>query len=186
MSDKNRELARAERDRAREEAAMAEVQTALAKAREVDAEMDAVIESQSYESQLRCRGGSIIVQLSDLHIGAMVKGLEARADANEYRMKIAAHRLAMFAQQTIFYGAAHGANHCTVALTGDIFDSRVGKARMDKIFNSETSATQSFMQGKSLIIQFIETIRRSEVFGCLLYTSPSPRDATLSRMPSSA
>ena len=24
------------------------------------------------------------------------------------------------------------------------------------------------------------------VFGCLLYTSPSPRDATLSRMPSSA
>ena len=25
-----------------------------------------------------------------------------------------------------------------------------------------------------------------EVFSCLLYTSPSPRDATLSRMPSSA
>ena len=25
-----------------------------------------------------------------------------------------------------------------------------------------------------------------EYFGCLLYTSPSPRDATLSRMPSSA
>ena len=25
-----------------------------------------------------------------------------------------------------------------------------------------------------------------ESFGCLLYTSPSPRDATLSRMPSSA
>ena len=26
----------------------------------------------------------------------------------------------------------------------------------------------------------------NEVDGCLLYTSPSPRDATLSRMPSSA
>ena len=26
----------------------------------------------------------------------------------------------------------------------------------------------------------------SEAYGCLLYTSPSPRDATLSRMPSSA
>ena len=25
-----------------------------------------------------------------------------------------------------------------------------------------------------------------EIWGCLLYTSPSPRDATLSRMPSSA
>ena len=28
--------------------------------------------------------------------------------------------------------------------------------------------------------------RAAEYFGCLLYTSPSPRDATLSRMPSSA
>ena len=26
----------------------------------------------------------------------------------------------------------------------------------------------------------------SDIFPCLLYTSPSPRDATLSRMPSSA
>ena len=26
----------------------------------------------------------------------------------------------------------------------------------------------------------------TELLGCLLYTSPSPRDATLSRMPSSA
>ena len=31
----------------------------------------------------------------------------------------------------------------------------------------------------------METLRR-EVQSCLLYTSPSPRDATLSRMPSSA
>ena len=27
---------------------------------------------------------------------------------------------------------------------------------------------------------------RNEIYSCLLYTSPSPRDATLSRMPSSA
>ena len=32
--------------------------------------------------------------------------------------------------------------------------------------------------------RFIDTALDS--FGCLLYTSPSPRDATLSRMPSSA
>ena len=31
-----------------------------------------------------------------------------------------------------------------------------------------------------------EIILSSEVIACLLYTSPSPRDATLSRMPSSA
>ena len=31
-----------------------------------------------------------------------------------------------------------------------------------------------------------EIAKRAEYWGCLLYTSPSPRDATLSRMPSSA
>ena len=32
----------------------------------------------------------------------------------------------------------------------------------------------------------IKGLTVSEIKGCLLYTSPSPRDATLSRMPSSA
>ena len=35
--------------------------------------------------------------------------------------------------------------------------------------------------GKSLVIK-----TRTSYYSCLLYTSPSPRDATLSRMPSSA
>ena len=37
-------------------------------------------------------------------------------------------------------------------------------------------------------IQQIEIVRgpSSLLYSCLLYTSPSPRDATLSRMPSSA
>ena len=37
-------------------------------------------------------------------------------------------------------------------------------------------------------IRYIASVRNSVVHeeGCLLYTSPSPRDATLSRMPSSA
>ena len=37
--------------------------------------------------------------------------------------------------------------------------------------------------------RLFENLKKSEwspVFDCLLYTSPSPRDATLSRMPSSA
>ena len=33
---------------------------------------------------------------------------------------------------------------------------------------------------------FIRGYSETQVDGCLLYTSPSPRDATLSRMPSSA
>ena len=32
----------------------------------------------------------------------------------------------------------------------------------------------------------VEIVKLCKEWGCLLYTSPSPRDATLSRMPSSA
>ena len=35
-------------------------------------------------------------------------------------------------------------------------------------------------------IDFQTDMTEAEYFSCLLYTSPSPRDATLSRMPSSA
>ena len=35
-------------------------------------------------------------------------------------------------------------------------------------------------------VNFIDTYQRGGLYPCLLYTSPSPRDATLSRMPSSA
>ena len=49
-------------------------------------------------------------------------------------------------------------------------------------------ATEEFndpMELQERIEQAVEVIR-NRVDGCLLYTSPSPRDATLSRMPSSA
>ena len=39
---------------------------------------------------------------------------------------------------------------------------------------------------KSIPDQIIEAAKAQTPSGCLLYTSPSPRDATLSRMPSSA
>ena len=34
--------------------------------------------------------------------------------------------------------------------------------------------------------QYSENVKKNGISTCLLYTSPSPRDATLSRMPSSA
>ena len=37
-----------------------------------------------------------------------------------------------------------------------------------------------------LIEEFIKMLGLNGYYACLLYTSPSPRDATLSRMPSSA
>ena len=42
------------------------------------------------------------------------------------------------------------------------------------------------LDGELLLFQGDEALHRASVITCLLYTSPSPRDATLSRMPSSA
>ena len=42
------------------------------------------------------------------------------------------------------------------------------------------------MRGTPLLLQLIFVFYGLPLIGCLLYTSPSPRDATLSRMPSSA
>ena len=65
-------------------------------------------------------------------------------------------------------------------------DLRVFLKRLvkDKI---EKEWTEDFIDNMNLVIIPRMTIkRRYENKGCLLYTSPSPRDATLSRMPSSA
>ena len=43
--------------------------------------------------------------------------------------------------------------------------------------------TENFVDTGSYIFNGLVS---GSIFGCLLYTSPSPRDATLSRMPSSA
>ena len=49
------------------------------------------------------------------------------------------------------------------------------------------SATiESFTQGNVGTGQVGQNVRFEMTYACLLYTSPSPRDATLSRMPSSA
>ena len=48
----------------------------------------------------------------------------------------------------------------------------------------ETPITANFREGLNVLQYFISTHGARK--GCLLYTSPSPRDATLSRMPSSA
>ena len=46
---------------------------------------------------------------------------------------------------------------------------------------------REFGEGREDEAAKVETrVRQDEKFGCLLYTSPSPRDRTRSRMPSSA
>ena len=57
---------------------------------------------------------------------------------------------------------------------------------------SEGIVTASYVGATILFILALgglsnqETARRGNLYGCLLYTSPSPRDLSTSRMPSSA
>ena len=51
-------------------------------------------------------------------------------------------------------------------------------------YDGERAQVHGFMEDGQLQVRVFS--RNSEDMSCLLYTSPSPRDATLSRMPSSA
>ena len=58
-------------------------------------------------------------------------------------------------------------------------------------FNKEANLKLDFFDGQHISFKlssssFEDLLKDSDFISCLLYTSPSPRDATLSRMPSSA
>ena len=54
-------------------------------------------------------------------------------------------------------------------------------------FGSATAVRLVNSSGTARLVTVIDEVGGSTTIGtCLLYTSPSPRDATLSRMPSSA
>ena len=71
----------------------------------------------------------------------------------------------------------------------DVFNVSVTRARsLQHLF---TSVTLDQLNSKYLFTKYLQevasnTFNEADHSSCLLYTSPSPRDATLSRMPSSA
>ncbi len=153
------------REEYREQIRTNQFATELRQARQIAEDVESLFAHRKAPLGSHLGGGTIAVQLSDLHLGGTVQGLEARETSNNYKLEVAAHRLAMLAEQVIFYGAAHSASSLAIMLTGDIFDSKVGKVRLDKVLNSEHSACQSLMIGADLIFQFIDYLRTSEVFG---------------------
>ena len=68
--------------------------------------------------------------------------------------------------------------------------TRVELQRFDPAFGGDPSVQSDFTNRLAIfdnfkVVDFFARMQRQSWF-CLLYTSPSPRDATLSRMPSSA
>ena len=61
--------------------------------------------------------------------------------------------------------------------TGVFFSDDLGDIAQSKLICADCPVMESCLEG---------AIRRGEPWGCLLYTSPSPRDRQKSRMPSSA
>ena len=63
------------------------------------------------------------------------------------------------------------------------------KIELDNLFlvaSSKSAGKKMNFKGKELEVSDLESFDFSKVKICLLYTSPSPRDKTVSRMPSSA
>ena len=60
------------------------------------------------------------------------------------------------------------------------------QSNIDKEYEFVCENTQEFDEKVSNTLKNKESIGKLLNVSCLLYTSPSPRDATLSRMPSSA
>ena len=167
-----------ERERAQAEIAEQQWRATMAKASAVDQDVQELYTSRTAKG-IRVRGGAIMVQLSDIHFGCTVEGMEERANANTYGFDVARHRLAALAEHALFYGVAHAAPELVIALTGDIFDSKIGKERKDKMFNREATACQAYLHGRDLIIQFIEHLRQSEVFGSIRIVGISGNEARL-------
>ena len=77
-------------------------------------------------------------------------------------------------------------------LFGQINLKEIGKKAETQIVEKKETKEVEESKNECLPLDFEDftkdhvSILRSTYYSCLLYTSPSPRDATLSRMPSSA
>tara|TARA_B100000035_G_scaffold187229_1_gene159739 strand:+ start:2172 stop:3311 length:1140 start_codon:yes stop_codon:yes gene_type:complete len=163
--DQNRKRRAELRDEARKEIIRKRIETEVRKVDEIQEDVDAFYASKRYQPGLRISGGAIVVQLSDIHFGCVVKGMEERQDANEWDFSMACRRMRALCESVKAYGCLHRAEELVIALTGDIFDSKIGKERYDKMLNSEGPACFTFSRGKDLVIDFINDLVGSELFG---------------------
>ena len=63
--------------------------------------------------------------------------------------------------------------------------SSIAEEKPVDIWNLDKKETQNISE-ENLSVEQNEETSQTDIYNCLLYTSPSPRDGLLSRMPSSA
>ena len=179
LRDERNHGRRARRAAAREELKAQARRQAFARLEQVGEAVEAYYGSQAHAAAPVLRGGSLVVQVSDVHFGCVVRGLEQRDNANTWDSQVACRRFKTLAEAAKFHGISHGAEELVVALTGDLFDSKIGKERYDKLLNSETAAALTYMRGKDLLIQFIDDLRASEIFGAIRVVGIAGNEARL-------
>ena len=98
--------------------------------------------------------------------------------------KAANRKAALSAQQTIPYLVMHPDGVCQ--LPGGLYTKTVEYEDINYSVASTEDQTAIFGGWSSFLNYFDSSLPFQLSFICLLYTSPSPRDGLLSRMPSSA
>ncbi len=158
-----------------------EFKTAVARANEVADDVDEFFKTREQPEGTSLRGGSLIAHVTDTHFGARIEGMEARDKPNVFDFSVAAHRLAVFAEQIKFYGTAHGAKELCLVFTGDLFNSRVGKESLDKILTSECTGAEAFLRGRDLIYQLVLNLMESGLFAKVRLCGVAGNEARLTR-----
>ncbi|ACT65569.1 predicted protein [Cyanophage PSS2] len=155
-----RDARKAARQAASDEATVAEWRHYLDNFAAVADEVRNAVNSRTPRSARVIRGGTLLAQVTDVHFGGTVK-----RDKNHYSLDTASRRLAAYAEEILALQAQTGASDLGICLTGDIFDSYIGKMRTDKILHAEGPAVWSFAMGLELIKQFVTELAESEAFG---------------------
>ena len=107
IRDSRRTVRKDKRDRARAELQQTQLENEIRTTRDMEEDISSFYASREYAQGMRLKGGAVVVQLSDIHFGCVVKGMEERVNGNEWDFTIAARRLRALAEHTKFYACAH-------------------------------------------------------------------------------
>ena len=127
----------------------------------------------------------IAAQAMDLDPNSVISTL--LFEKSRAQSQLATHELIEQQKQQAFLNATNSTNRSSI--TNVTTENSVVLGDRDRFLQKGRIRREALEQGRyssEAEARIWNQLRNEQVQGCLLYTSPSPRDATLSRMPSSA